>query len=209
MRFDFHIHSKYSPCSNMEPELIAKTAIKKGLNGINITDHNTLKCRNKIRNKELLITYSDEIKTNQGEIIGFNIHKEIKPGLSPEETIDKIKEQGGLVIIPHPFDFFRKNIGFKVRKLKGIDAMEINARNITPFGNALSKSFASRMHVPLTAGSDAHFYYEIGRAYSELKASNKDELIKAIKEKKIIRNYCSSFSIKGHISTLKLKKGIK
>lgn len=207
MKIDFHIHTKESPCSNMEFEKIVEVAISKGLDGIAVVDHNKMKVRK--CNKNFLIIWGEEIKTKEGEIIGLGIKKEIKKGMGAQETINEIHKQGGIVIAPHPFDILRKGVGKRVFDLKGIDAMEINGRNWLKRFTKKTFSVAKKMKIPLVGGSDAHFYGEIGRVYTEVNASSIQEIFEKIKkgEARVIQKD-NGYPFKWHLRTFlhKLKR---
>lgn len=164
-----HVHSKYSlKCGTLEPEDIIKHAVKKGLNGIAVTDHNTIKggLEAKKHETELFkVIVGCELNTTHGEIIGLFLTEEIK-SKEINEAIEEIHSQGGLVIIPHPFDKFRKSsIGDLDGYVKKIDAIEaFNARCILDNSNKEALEYAKKHKIPVTAGSDAHYASEIGLA---------------------------------------------
>jgi len=102
---DFHIHSKYSFDSIMSPKKIIKTAVKKNIDLIAITDHNTIKGGVEVKKASgdnIKVIVGAEIKTDIGDIIGFNLNNEIK-SINWEEVLDQIKAQGGLSMLPHPY----------------------------------------------------------------------------------------------------------
>jgi len=189
MKYDLHIHTKYSSCSNLEPNILLKTAVTKGLNGIAVTDHNTTKgglAVKKInKNKDFEVILGEEIKTNKGEILAFYLNEEIKPG-NFEDVLDKIKQQGALAVIAHPFTvgITRRKTKIDFYKMKNkIDGIEaFNSRNIFGHSNKKAKLIAEKMDIAQTAGSDAHFAFEIGRAVTIFDSS----LRKALENKKTI-----------------------
>jgi len=165
MRFDLHIHSRYSKDSNLHPKVILNTAKLRGLDGIAVTDHNTIKGgveASKIaENIEVIV--GAEIKTNKGEIIGYFLNEEIK-SRSFWEVIDEMRSQGAMISIPHPFDFFRINrLRFNEEMLKAVDAIEvINSRCVFDKFNRKALELAEKYGLRKTAGSDAHSVDEIG-----------------------------------------------
>ena len=120
-----------------------------------------------------LIVAGEEIKTTEGEIIGLFLEREIPRGLTPEETIARIRDQGGLVTVPHPLDRLRgsrlqESALHRVAHL--VDAIEVvNARVTFAADNVLlderAAAFAEQHGLALTAGSDAHAPHEVGAAY--------------------------------------------
>lgn len=175
---DLHVHSKYSPDSGSEPALILKQAKKAGLSGIAVTDHGTIKGgieTAKINeDRDFSVITGCEIKTDRGEIGAYNISEEISSRVL-DEVIDEIKSQGGLVWVPHPFDRMRHNViqkGSLTEIARSVDLIEgLNARTFWLF-NRRAQAFASKNKIPITAGSDAHNLFEIGKGvtrFEELK----------------------------------------
>jgi predicted metal-dependent phosphoesterase TrpH len=168
MKYDLHIHSKYSSDGIMDVKEIIKIATKKGLNGIAITDHNTIKGgveAKKYETDRLKIIIGSEIMTEKGEIIGLFLSEEIK-SIHVQDVIDDIRDQNGIVIIPHPFDEMR-NSSFQPGEedMKFIDCIEgFNSRCLFQKYNKKAKEYAGKYDLVITAGSDAHFSNEIGNA---------------------------------------------
>jgi hypothetical protein len=186
MDFDLHIHSKYSFDSVLEIKKILETARKRNLAGIAITDHNRLQGSieaSKICPVDLFIICGSEIETEYGEILGLFLKEEIKPGLFLD-VIDKIKEQGGLAVLPHPFKRKKK---IEQDVIKNIDAIEgFNGRSSRKL-NIQAKKLAIENKLPIIAGSDAHFTFEIGRVRTIIKEDIRDieDIKKAIKGGKV------------------------
>ena len=163
MIFDFHIHSKYSFDSILEPKKIIKVAKKKGLDGVAITDHNSIKgsldAQKINKDQDFLVIIGSEINTEKGDIIGLFLNEEIKSRNSIE-VIDEIHEQDGIVVLPHPY---RGHEIDELRKiLDRIDLIEVfNARN-NELQNRKAGELATTCKMHTTAGSDAHFSSEIG-----------------------------------------------
>jgi len=160
MELDLHIHSSYSFDSYSKVSDILKNSKKKGLGGLAITDHNTIKGSLealKISDEQMIICGS-EIGTEIGDIIGLFINEEIKSRLSLE-VIDEIKDQGGLAVLAHPYKR-GKNPGNEI--IKNVNAIEVfNARAAKTNENA--RKIALDYDLPMTAGSDSHFCFEVGR----------------------------------------------
>ena len=167
---DLHIHTQYSQCSGLKPEKIEEIAQRRGLNAVAITDHNTIRGAQEVAAcaRNIMVIIAEEIKTFYGDMIGYFLHEEIPTGLSPQETIDEIRRQGGLVSVPHPFDRLRSS---RMQPdvldaiITRIDMIEVfNARDILTQGNKRLITRALEAGVVPVVGSDAHFGIEIGRA---------------------------------------------
>ncbi|MCL2687690.1 MAG: PHP domain-containing protein [Methanobrevibacter sp.] len=122
MKLDPHIHSIYSGDAISEPQDIIKQAIAIGLDIIAISDHDTVKGSTLAIDiakdmNDILVVPSIEITTNKGHILGFGLETLISPGLSPEETVEKIHDEGGIAIVPHPFSPYRRGLFFKNKKI--------------------------------------------------------------------------------------------
>jgi len=170
--YDLHVHTKWSKDSMADPKLVVRASVKKGLSGIAITDHNHILGAYEAKRyapEDFDLIIGEEIKTKQGDIIGLNISERIRPGIDVDEAIDQIREQGGLVLLPHPFSVFRRRISKKIlRIVNKVDLVEVvNGRSFS-FDNLLSKKLAEEANKPGVGGSDAHFYFEIGSVSVDL-----------------------------------------
>ncbi|MCX6709499.1 MAG: PHP domain-containing protein [Candidatus Woesearchaeota archaeon] len=183
-RYDLHSHTKYSECSLTPVRTALKTALRRGLSGFAITDHNTI--RGALEAKKLLsgsfgrafrdrgfeFIVGEEILTDKGEVLAYYLNSEIKPG-KILDVIDSAREQGALISIAHPYTVFRKSLRADLSEIRGkIDALEcFNSRNIMPGRNAFAERAAERNNLGKTAGSDSHFWFEIGRAFTKFPES--------------------------------------
>ncbi|HZT97244.1 MAG TPA: PHP domain-containing protein [Chloroflexota bacterium] len=175
IRVDLHSHSEYSKDSRSSLSEIVKAVPRSGLHGLALTDHDELEGALELRRRApFLVIPGEEIKTASGEIIGLFLNERIPPGLSPVETIERIREQGGVVYVPHPFDRVR---GSRITRdqldeiVDRIDLLEVfNARNALPSFNRRAREYAQERGLRVGAGSDAHSCSEYGTAYVELPA---------------------------------------
>lgn len=173
MRLDLHVHTNSSPDSRMTPADIIRAVQQRGLDGVAVTDHNAMEGALALQAEApFTVIVGEEIKTTEGEIIGLFLRSPVPKGLSPEETIAAIREQDGIVYVPHPLDRVRRSaIGRRVlERIAGqVDALEvINSRVLFPHENAAARQLAQQYGLAMGAGSDAHTSIEIGRAYVEV-----------------------------------------
>jgi predicted metal-dependent phosphoesterase TrpH len=176
MKIDLHVHTTYSGDCLTPFEAIIEACRRRGLS-VAITDHNRIEGALAFREiAPFPVIVGEEIDTLEGEIIGLFLEKGIPRGLTPEETIARIKEQGGLVYIPHPMDRVRRSVLRREaleRITDQVDALEVfNARVTFPADNEEARRFAQEHGLPQGAGSDAHTPWEIGRAYVEMEPFN-------------------------------------
>lgn len=168
MKLDLHMHSKYSSDGVLSPKEIVKTAIKKGLDGIAVTDHNTIQgglVAKEYETKNFKVIVGSEIMTDRGEVIGLFLEEEIGKSRSAQDVISDIRAQNGIVIIPHPFDVQRHAFQPLESDVKFIDCVEgFNSRCILKRYNEDAYEFGMTHNLTVVAGSDAHFANEIGNA---------------------------------------------
>ena len=187
LKMDSHIHSEYSPDSSSKIDDIIKKAKMENIDVIAISDHNTVdgtdEVLKKTRNTDILAIPSIEISSSMGHILGFGCEENIPRDLSPEETIDKIHDLGGLAIIPHPYCFYRHGLLHKTdyKNLK-IDAIETkNARFIIGYCNRKAKNLSKKEKIPALGASDSHYWKFVGDCYSLVDAEKDiDSILKAI-----------------------------
>jgi predicted metal-dependent phosphoesterase TrpH len=181
MKLDLHIHSKYSSDGILGVEEIIKIAKRKGLDGIAITDHDTIKGGLKAKEyetKDFRIIIGCEKWTHRGEIIGLFLSEELG-SKEAGSVIDEIRKQNGLIVIPHPFDEMRHS-AFRLSEddTRNIDAIEVfNSRCVFQKYNDTSYEYAKARKLATVAGSDAHFANEIGLGGITTKSEDVKEAI--------------------------------
>lgn len=177
-------------CTTPLDKLMAR-CIELGINCVAIADHGTAEGAIRLQSMApFKVIIAEEMLTPEGEIMGMFLKETIPSNLSVAETISRIRAQGGLVCIPHPFDRFRpsalqSNI---LEEIAGqVDIIEVfNARTI-PFQNLNgARAFARKYGLKQSAGSDAHTLSEIGNAYVEMpEFNNQDDFLQALAKGKI------------------------
>jgi predicted metal-dependent phosphoesterase TrpH len=177
IKADLHIHTTYSPDSLTSLEKVIARCKERDIKCVAITDHNVISGALKLRERApFTVIIGEEIRTNSGEMIGYFLSERVPPNLSPEETAQRIKAQGGLVCIPHPFA--RTQVTLLPHKVMTalvphIDIIEVcNARNMFSRHNTTARLFASAHKLAGSAGSDAHTAREIGNAYVQITEFN-------------------------------------
>ena len=109
LKGDFHMHTAFSRDCDTPPKVMARRCAEAGLNCIAVTDHNTIRGALEVRELvDFTVIVGEEVKSTKGDIIGLFLEEEVPRGLSPMETVRNIKGQGGLVMVPHPYDMIRK-----------------------------------------------------------------------------------------------------
>ncbi|HSX45240.1 MAG TPA: PHP domain-containing protein [Candidatus Saccharimonadales bacterium] len=169
-KVDLHTHSTASPDGGISIDHYQKAIDEKLLDVVAITDHNQIEFALKI--KKLLGDHAivgEEIMTTEGEIIGLFLSQIIPPGLSPQETVQQIKAQKGLVYIPHPFETIRHGLHPEIIEslVEQIDIIEIyNGRAFAQDRSSQAVVFAKLNQLIGVASSDAHGYLGLGKTYT-------------------------------------------
>ena len=178
----------------MPIDILVDRCVRRGVNCLAVTDHNTIQGALAVQQiAPFKVIIGEEIKTNQGEIIGLFLKDEIPRGLSPQETIARIKEQGGLVDVPHPYDRFRGS-RLKEQALQEvagqIDIMEaFNARTTLLRDSDRAEAFGRTHGHALGAGSDSHTPIEVGGIGIEMEdfdLRSPQEFLGCLRESRIV-----------------------
>ena len=173
LKVEFHCHTNASKDSLTHPRDLVDTCRRKGIDRVIITDHNTIKGAQAAQALDLqLVIVGEEIMTTRGEILAAFVREEIPKGLSPAETIQRLKDQGAFISVSHPFDEWREG-GWQeadlLEILPDVDAIEVyNSRCMLPRFNRAARQFAERHDIAGTVGSDAHAAFELGRSLMSL-----------------------------------------
>jgi len=185
---EFHCHTCASKDSLTRPIDLISTARHKGIDRVIITDHNSIAGAREAQamDPELIIV-GEEIMTTKGEILAAFVADVIPPNLTPQKTIQLLKEQDAFVSVSHPFDELRKG-GWMEHDLLDIlplvDAIEVyNSRCMMPRFTRRGGLFAQKYNIAGTVGSDAHAAFEVGRSLMLLdQFSGPDEMRKIIRK---------------------------
>ena len=174
-RLDLHSHTFFSRDGVMSPAALLTAARERGLSCIAITDHDTI--RGALQGVALAesdpslprVIPGVELSTRGGEIIGFYVSEEIPSRLTVEEAVLRIRGQGGLACLPHPYDVLRHGTISKRELLHAAELVDVieaaNGRSLGPRGTRKADALARRLGKPRAAGSDAHRRAEVGSAY--------------------------------------------
>ena len=178
LRVDMHTHTMFSGDSTTTLDEVVESVTESGLDVLCVTDHNALE--GALRLRAMLedagvcrVVVGEEVKTHTGEIIGLFLTERIPFGETAVRTCELIREQGGIVYVPHPFDPMRRNISesslVDICERGLVDAIEVhNAKTSLQSLNARAKSFAAHRGLAMGSGSDAHVPHALGSAYVEM-----------------------------------------
>ena len=208
MKLEVHIHTKYSKDSLLSLFLLYMKCVMFRIDWVAITEHNNIDGALNFKKfcekhgKKVNVIVGEEILTTKGEIIGLYLTENIPPLLSPTETIDRVKKQGGVVYVPHPYDEKRYKTVLSEEDIKlnkdRIDCIEIyNGRNVSHEYAIKQREIAEKYDLPFVVGSDAHTWIEIGRIYMlcpEMDLSTAENFKKLLTEVKFETKPCIKIS---------------
>ena len=182
LKIDLHVHTCYSYDAVTTLKEVGAYSKKRGLDGVAITDHDTLLGALRLIHKsKLIVIQGMEISALGGHVLALNITTPIPPKLSLSETVQRIHEAGGIAVVAHPTFVYKSTLS---RQVTSYDAIEVINSAAIPFQlfRCLNRKLATRLNLPQTAGSDSHYAPEIGAAYTVVKADpDVDEIVQAIK----------------------------
>ncbi|WP_254537865.1 CehA/McbA family metallohydrolase [Halomarina litorea] len=172
---ELHAHSDLSYDGRDPVELLLEQAAAVGLDALAVTDHDEID--ESLRMAEIAPEYGlvgitgMEITSEAGHVLGLGLSERIPAGLSFTETLDRIWEQDGVAVVPHPFQRARHGVAPHIsqEELASADAIEVyNSRLFTGRSNRRAERFAERRDLPQTAGSDAHIAEMVGQAVTQV-----------------------------------------
>jgi predicted metal-dependent phosphoesterase TrpH len=189
------MHTEHSHDCAVPVAALLGYAEAQGLGAIAVTDHNVFQGAQEAvelaRGRDLVVIPGEEVKTDSGEVIGLFLEREIPRGMSMAETIAAIREQNGIVYLPHPFDRLHTIPAAPTlhRHLAEIDVFEVyNARLLFEGFNDEALRFARKYNLTMGAGSDAHVLQGVGTGLVRMRAfETPEEFLISLRSAEIIR----------------------
>jgi predicted metal-dependent phosphoesterase TrpH/glycosyltransferase involved in cell wall biosynthesis len=202
---DLHMHTEHSHDCAVPVDALLDYAEVQGLGAIAVTDHNVFSgARDAVELAEgraLTVIPGEEVKTVAGEVIGLFLEEEIPRGMSMGDTIAAIREQNGVVYLPHPFDRLHTipNAESLHRHLADIDVFEVyNARLLFEGFNDEALRFARKYNLTMGAGSDAHVLQGVGTGLVRMRAfETPEEFLISLRSAEILRRPKSLVYLQG------------
>jgi dephospho-CoA kinase len=186
LRMDLHLHTAGSRDCLSDPQAVLERATARGYGRIAITDHNRLGVALAMADEfPDRIIPGEEVKTAEGiDVIGLYLAEEIPKGTPAVETVARIRAQGGIPYLPHPYAAGKGGGGRMADELAAlVDVVEVfNARLHPGRLNAPAEELAARHGRLRGAGSDAHTLGELGGAFVDVPAhpNRPDALLSAL-----------------------------
>jgi predicted metal-dependent phosphoesterase TrpH len=195
---ELHSHSHYSRDSlNKLPDIVRACRAAR-IERIAITDHSQI--RGALRAHDLapdLVIVGEEVKTTQGDLLCLFIRELIPRGVTPEEAIARVHDQGGIIGAAHPLDSWRAGLGREnvARLREQLDFLEVfNARTTEPALNDQANALALELGLARSVGSDAHLLSEIGTCRVRMREySSPQDFLAALREATLITRSSSPF----------------
>jgi hypothetical protein len=193
---DLHMHTSWSHDCAVDAGELVEHAISEGLGAIAVTDHNVfggaLEAVDYAEGRDLIVIPGEEVKTDgQGEVIGLFLQREIPRGMSFGDTVAAIREQDGLVYVPHPFDRLHAIPDPRTlhRHVADIDVLEVyNARLLFEGYNDEALRFARKYNLTMGAGSDAHVLQGVGTGALRMRAfRDPEEFLISLRTAEVLR----------------------
>jgi predicted metal-dependent phosphoesterase TrpH len=167
LKLDLHVHTYHSCDAHIRPAELAAAARRRGLDGVAITDHDTVSGLREFRCLEgVLVVPGVEVSSAQGHVLALNVDQSFTAHRSFADTVDQIHDAGGVAVLAHPTAFFKGMSAKAVGRI--FDAVEVVNASAVPFAYSVRKNreLAVRLGLPQTGGSDAHCAAEVGCGYS-------------------------------------------
>lgn len=174
VRVDLHSHTMWSGDATTTPDELAGAIADAGIDVLCITDHSTINGALELTDRlPCRVVVGEEVRTGAGELIGLFLNERVPQGIPASDAAERIREQGGLVYVPHPFDelrsCLREDALVDLAAAGLLDAVEgLNAKTSLASLNRRAADFAEAHDLPVGAGSDAHVAEAIGAAYVEM-----------------------------------------
>ncbi|WP_121822362.1 PHP domain-containing protein [Halostella salina] len=188
---ELHCHSSLSYDGRDPVELLLKQADAVGLDALAVTDHDeidaSLEAAERAAEYGLVGIPGMEVSTAAGHVLALGVEERVPEGLPYDESLDRIRDLGGIAVVPHPFQESRHGVLANISKdaLAEADAIEVyNSRLLTGRANRQAERFARERGIPMTAGSDAHISEMVGQAVTRIGAEERsvDAILDAIRE---------------------------
>jgi predicted metal-dependent phosphoesterase TrpH len=188
---ELHSHSELSYDGRDPVELLLEQARAVGLDALAVTDHDeidaSLEAAARAQEYDLVGIPGMEVSSAAGHVLALGVEELVPAGLSYDETLECIRERGGIAVVPHPFQKSRHGVAPHITReqLTDADAIEVyNSRLFTGRSNRQAERFAETHDLPMTAGSDAHIAEMVGQAVTEVDAyhPSAEAILDAVRE---------------------------
>ena len=182
LKIDMHVHTVGSPDAHTKTEQLPSIIKSRGLDGVAVTEHDNL---NPLEFPNVVIVPGIEVSSRDGHVLGLGVREKIPARLPADDTVKLIHEQGGVAIIPHPYDPVCECVKIAELKVRP-DAVETMNADALSFhiSNWLARKDAARFKLPQVGGSDSHIPQTIGDVYTVVDSASRDlkDILRAIRD---------------------------
>lgn len=167
-----HLHTDYSYDSDITLDALARFVAAEGIGCVAVTDHDCIEGAMRFRQlTDAKVIIGEEVSTRDGHLIGLFLEEHVRAGMSAQDTALAIREQGGLVLLPHPFiraiGCGLGSVSWKIAHL--VDAVEVNnGQNLLRTPDRRAERFADRLGLIKYVGADSHMTMSIAPCYQEM-----------------------------------------
>ena len=196
MIFDTHIHTNLSPCSSLDVHDMIRIACDVGLDGICITDHQTMDVRHRISEGiqpgGIIAIIGMEYETPDGDFLIFGPYEELAPGMDAQKLLAHVKETGGVAIAAHPFRIGRCVSEHIIHSGLCRTIETVNGRN-SDIENLNVQKWLDSYQITTIGGSDAHADVEVGKIVTRFfnPIHTRQDFIQAVNAGKCLPEYLS------------------
>ncbi|MBU3875576.1 PHP domain-containing protein [Faecalicatena sp. AGMB00832] len=196
MLIDMHMHEmRYSGDSFLKLEQMVELAKRRGLNGICITDHDSMGL------KEYAKEYSEktgfpifvgiEYFSLQGDIVAFGIEDFPKERIPAQDFISYVQSQGGMCFSAHPFRNNNRGLEEKLCDMQGLHGVEVLNGSTLFEANKKAADYARKLHLAMLGSSDCHVPEKLGiyATYFQKEINSVGELIQAVRNQECMPAY--------------------
>ena len=192
MKFDLHMHTRrYSPDSITDPFDLVKAALAAGLDGIVITEHDTLWPEGELDELRaaapgLVVLGGVEVAGRGGDMLCYGVTDlgALPRGVPWPQLCREVRRQGGVAVAAHPNRWgqpFEKLIREQAPEIAGIEVMSNNM--CADLRARAAELLVKYPHFAQLGNSDSHDPATVGCCYThfEVEIRSTADLVAAIR----------------------------
>jgi len=175
MKFDHHLHTeKHSPDSRIDPDELIAHALRIGLDGVVITEHDYQWEDDELselaaRAAPLRVFSGVEVSAQEGHFLVYGLPSldEVFAGITLAELVLIVRRHEAAIVAAHPFRWEQPFHQIVAAHGPVFDALEMVSNNVTRETRALAESVLRTHPMGATGSSDAHEIATLGCYFTE------------------------------------------